>query len=215
MKRLYALNGSDGYSQLISALKNELEISKRPESLTTEERQNLLSCFECIQPTSITDLAFVVWCGCKYKPALEYATQYYTNKTAGKSYRDYYPFIALDGQNLPDSAGVYAFKEELAGLVAELTGSRNDYAMAMIFQIYRADHPVITRKKIGPKKLHMLLKPEYQQRFTTEDVRQLHGFIADRYSISCSYSLCVVLVERALKKLETGHNSCNDNQHQN
>lgn len=213
MKRLRATSDVSCL-QLCPALEKELALSKQPEIMTAEERQNLLSSFELIQPTSITDLAFAVWCGCKYEPAQEYAARYHTNKAAGISYCDCYPFVALEGRNLPDSAGVYAFKEELAGLVAELTGCRSDYAMAIIFQIYRADHPVITRKKIGPKKLHMLLKPEYQQRFTTDDVRQLHGFIADCYGISCSYSLCVVLVERALKRLATDHNSNNDGRYQ-
>ena len=189
-----------GYSLLCAALEKELELSKLPNAMTPEERHNLLSCFETVQPASITDLAFVVWCGCKYEPALEYAARYRTNRAAGISYRDCYPFVSLDDRNLPNSAGVFAFKEELAGLVAELSGSRSDDAMGMVFQIYRATHPGIIRKKIGPKKLQTLLKFEYQQRYTTDEVRQLHGFVADCYGRSCPYSLCVVLAERALKK---------------
>ena len=116
--------------------------------MTAKERHNLLSCFELMQPTSITDLAFVVWCGCKYEPALEYATRYHTNKSAGILYHDCYPFVPLEDRNLPNSAGIFAFKEEIAGLVAELTGCRSDYAMAMVFQIYRAEHPGIVRKRM-------------------------------------------------------------------
>ena len=205
MKWLYA-TGADGYSQLCTAIEQELEMSKRPNIMTPEERNNLSLCFELIQPITITDLALVVWCGCKYEPALEYATRYRTNKAAGISYRDSYPFISLFAMNLPDSAGVYAFKEEIAGLVSELTGSRSDDAMGMAFQIYRATYSGITRKKIGPVKLHALLRPEYKQRYTTDEVRQLHGFIADCYGRSCPYSLCAVLAERALKRLATNHN---------
>lgn len=191
-----------GYSLLCAALEKELELSKLPNAMTPEERHNLLSCFETVQPASITDLAFVVWCGCKYEPALEYAARYRTNRAAGISYRDCYPFVALDDRNLPNSVGVFAFKEEIAGLVSELTGSRSDTAMGMLFQIYRATHPgITTRKKISPAKLQSLLRPEYQQRYTTDEVRQLHGFIADCYGISCSYSQCIVLAERALTRL--------------
>ncbi len=203
MKRLKAISefGTDSYSLLCSALEKELELSKLPNVMTQEERHNLSSCIGSVQPASITDLAFVVWCGCKYGPSLEYAARYRKNRAAGISYRDCYPFVALDDRNLPDSACVFAFKEEIAGLVSELTGSRSDTAMGIVFQIYRAAHPGITKKKISPAKLQSLLKPEYQQRYTTEDLKQLHGFIANCYGISCSYSLCVVLAERALTKL--------------
>lgn len=199
------------YSHLCSAIEKELEISKRPNVMTAEERHNLSSCFEVVQPVNITDMAFVVWCGCKYIPALEYAARYRTNRSAGISYRDCYPFVSLDDRNLPDSGGVYAFKEEIGGLVAELTDSRSDDAMGLAFQIYRAAHPGITRKIIGPLKLQMRLKPEFQERYTTDEIKQLHGFIADCYGRSCSYVLCVVLAERALQRLASAAMSADIN----
>jgi hypothetical protein len=194
----------NGYPEKLQEfLEDQLELEYRRFSHKREQEQkiNLRTAFSIVNPITTTDLAFVVWCGDQYQPVADFASRYRDSKQTGKSWRDHYPFISLDLYNTPNSRGIFAFREELAFLLMELTDSTFSRAMTRLSPIYRASFKQIKRDKIDAIGLQGILKPTYRDRYTLEDIRRLHTFISDCYGMSRGYSMAAITAEHALNKL--------------
>lgn len=184
-------------------LERELEQDYKRYSLRREDiqRNNLKTAFSIVSPKTNTDLAFIVWCGERYTPVADFAFRYRDSRRSDKSHCDHYPYISLDSVPTPNTAGIFAFKEELACLVAKLADLTFREAMQSLFAIYRSVEKQIQRNKIDAADFQVMLKPEYRNRYTLEEIEHLHAFICDCYGNSAYYSMATITVERALNIL--------------
>lgn len=189
--------------QLQNFLERELELDYIKYALEREsiQKENLRTAFRIVRPKTNTDLAFVVWCGDKYIPVTGLAYRYRDSRLSGKSHCDHYPFISLEQHPVPYTAGIFAFREELASLVAELADLNLREAMQSLFAIYRGSHEQIQCNKINAADLHDMLKPAYRNRYTHEEIKRLHAFISDCYGRSGYYSFAAITAERAQNML--------------
>lgn len=194
-----------GYPDIVQDfLESQLELDYRCYSLKRDpiQKENLRTAFSIVAPRTNTDLAFIVWCGEKYLPVADVAYRYHNSRQSGRSGRcDQYPCISLDHFRIPDTGGIFAFKEELAALLSELTDLNYREAMQALFAVYRGAHEQFQRNKIDAVDLQGMLKPRYHDRYTLEEVKRLHTFISDCYGNSGYYSMALITVERALNML--------------
>ena len=148
--------------KLRECLEKEVEQDYKRYSLRREDiqRNNLKTAFSIVNPETNTDLAFVVWCGDRYVPVADLAFRYRDSKQTGKSWCDHYPYISFDVDTkdvrAPNTAGIFAFKEELAYLLGELADLNIRDAMQALWSIYRGSSGLFfKRNTINVFKFHV------------------------------------------------------------
>jgi hypothetical protein len=189
-------------------LEKEVDEDYRRHSWEREDIQktNLQTAFSIVNPKTNTDLAFVVWCGDRYVPVADLAFRYRDSKQTGKSWCDHYPHISFDVDTkdvrAPNTAGIFAFKEELAYLLGELADLNIRDAMQALWSIYRGSSGLFfKRNTINVFEFQRMLKPKYRDRYTLEEIKRLYIFISECYGQSRYYSMYTITVERALAKV--------------
>jgi hypothetical protein len=165
-----------------------------------EQQKNLRIGFEEVQPISFTDLAFVVWCGEQLKPVAETARTYRLRRDNGVLAKDYYPYISLQESAVPDSRGMYVFREEFPALIQETLEmlSRRD-AADITFQMY--SRPIRTRTVITrdnfQDKFGDLISPKTLERVGLDKMYNLFMFITKEYDKALSFTYCAAIADRA------------------
>lgn len=192
-----------GYDyRICSSLENEL--SKQTQRMgferSLEQRNNLCIGFEEVQPASIIDLAFVVWCGEQGGAIADTAKEYRLRRGNKSCAKDYYPYISLEEMAVPESRGLYIFREEFAVLVQESLEllSRRD-AANIAFEMYarpKTARVVVTHDNFKETFSDLISARSFEQ-VGIENMYKLFVFINGEYGKSLSFTYCATIADRA------------------
>lgn len=182
----------------------EMVMSKQTQQMgferDTEQRNNLRIAFNEVKPISFTDLAFVVWCGERHTSVADIANEYHSRRENGVLAKDYYPYVSMQNMAVPDSRGLYVFKEEFSVLVQESLDilSRRE-ASEIACQMYA--RPRRSRKVINNDNFQDnfgdLFSAGTFERVGLDKLYNLFVFINREYGKASSFTYCATIADRA------------------
>ena len=185
-----------------TSLENELAKQSQLLGIERDSRQcdNLWNGFKEVQPISFTDLAFVVWCGEQQESVADVAREYRSRRDSGAFAKDYYPFISLQYKAVPDSRGLYVFREEFSVLIQESLGllSRR-HAADITYQMYARllnTRTMITRDNFQ-ETVSDLISVNSLEQAGIDKMYNLFLFINKEYGKSFSFTYCATIADRA------------------
>ena len=154
-------------------------------------REHLTYAFKHVKPSKHVEYAFCVWAGTRHESASEVIDEY-CNRRDSELIQGF-PYSIVDSKfwKIPDTLGVFVFREQFFVLIAELTGCNiHRRAPQILHDIYRG--------ACSFDDFCALLTKEHSLNLSEEEKAKLFEKISADYPAAIQYYYCSAIADEAL-----------------
>lgn len=160
-------------------------------------RENLLTAYQIINPTSHVECAIAVWAALRKSPAILLEEYFHRREGAPSNMFDH-KVLDLKYRGLPYTHRILFFSEQVNALVSAVIGSFDEQTAR---KIWLAQLPFHAEEEMGIEEFTTLACGYYAVHFpnSMDNIKHLYHLIQESYESSLPYSLCSGIVGEALR----------------